>query len=66
VTDWYLGAVRDAARAGAVFDYSRDVTVQATGLDTEGPLIGAAALVHRSSLIGVAPEAEDDLVPVAR
>jgi glucokinase len=66
VTDWYLGAVRDAARAGAVFDYSRDVAVRATGLDTEGPLIGAAALVHRSSLLSEVPAAEDDLVPVAR
>ncbi|ROS21572.1 glucokinase [Rathayibacter sp. PhB127] len=52
VTPWYLDAVRDAAWAGAFFDYSRDVAVRRTGLGDEGPLIGAGALVHRPVLGG--------------
>lgn len=54
VTDWYLDVVRDAARAGAVFDYSREVSISPSGLGSEGPLIGAAALVHLPSLLGAA------------
>jgi len=66
VAGWYLDAVLEAARGGAVFDYSRDVAVRASGLGTEGPLIGAAALVHRPSLLADAPAAESQPVTVTR
>ncbi|KQQ06363.1 hypothetical protein ASG06_03005 [Rathayibacter sp. Leaf185] len=54
VTDWYLEEVRRAARAGVVFDYSREVGIRPSGLGSEGPLIGAAALVHLPLLLGPA------------
>jgi glucokinase len=43
----YLDLVRAAVQDAAVFDYARRVRVAASGLDGDGPLIGAAALVLR-------------------
>lgn len=43
----YLDLVRAAVLDSAVFDYARRVRVAASGLDGDGPLIGAAALVLR-------------------
>jgi glucokinase len=47
----YLDIVRESAREHAVFDYSRDVAIHASGLENDGPLIGAAALVHQDHLL---------------
>lgn len=47
VTPDYLDLVRAAVHESAVFDYARRVRVAASGLDGNGPLIGAAALVLR-------------------
>ncbi|MCR2810878.1 MULTISPECIES: ROK family protein [unclassified Microbacterium] len=47
VAEDYIDLVRSAVRDAAVFDYARRVRVEATGLDGNGPLVGAAALVLR-------------------
>lgn len=47
VADDYLELVRGAVRDAAVLDYARRVRVESTGLDGNGPLIGAAALILR-------------------
>lgn len=47
VADDYLDLVRAAMQDAAAFDYVRRLRVAASGLDGEGPLIGAAALVLR-------------------
>ncbi|TFB58313.1 ROK family protein [Cryobacterium sp. TMT1-62] len=52
VSPSYLDIVRGSARDHAVFDYSRDVAILSSGLGSDGPLIGAAALIHRPHLIG--------------
>ena len=51
VSPSYLDIVRISARDDAVFDYSRDVAIHSSGLEGDGPLIGAAALVHRPHLL---------------
>jgi glucokinase len=43
----YLDLVRASVAEAAVFDYARRVRVAASGLDGDGPLIGAAALALR-------------------
>lgn len=43
----YLDLVRTAAREAAVFPYARRVRIEPSGLDGDGPLIGAGALVLR-------------------
>jgi glucokinase len=48
VTPDFIGIVRTAIDRYARFDYARRVEVLPTGLDTGGPLIGAAALIYRS------------------
>ena len=47
VSSDYLDLVRASVQEAAVFDYARRVRVAASGLDGDGPLIGAAALVLR-------------------
>ncbi|HYI51145.1 MAG TPA: ROK family protein [Microbacterium sp.] len=47
VAEDYLDLVRAATLDAAAFDYVRRVRVAASGLDGQGPLIGAAALVLR-------------------
>lgn len=47
----YLDTVRESAREHAVFDYSQAVEIHASGLEGDGPLIGAGALVHRDHLL---------------
>ena len=48
VTPDFIGIVRQGIDRYARFDYARRVEVLPTGLDTGGPLIGAAALIYRS------------------
>ncbi|WP_445996947.1 ROK family protein [Okibacterium fritillariae] len=45
----YVDLVRAAAEESALFPYASAVTIRPTGLAGDGPLIGAAALVHRAS-----------------
>jgi len=52
VRDDYLDIARDAAEHNAIFDYARRVEVRPSGLDGEGPLLGAAALHFRAALLG--------------
>ena len=47
----YLDIVRESARTHAVFDYSRAVEIHASGLESDGPLIGAGALIHQEHLL---------------
>jgi glucokinase len=51
VTPGYVDVVREAIAQHTVFRYVSAVTVVPSGLSDEGPLIGAAALVHRSELL---------------
>ncbi len=46
-----LGFVRDAIAERAAFPFVAKVRVIASALSGEGPLIGAAALIHRSDLV---------------
>jgi glucokinase len=48
VTPDLFDIIRTAIDRYSRFDYARRVEVLPTGLDTDGPLIGAAALVYRS------------------
>lgn len=48
VADDYVDLVRAAAAAAAVHDYARRCRVVASGLDGDGPLLGAAALALRT------------------
>jgi glucokinase len=48
VTPDLFDIIRTAIDRYSRFDYARRVQVLPTGLDTDGPLIGAAALVYRS------------------
>lgn len=41
----YLDLVRQAAADSALHAYARELTIVASGLDADGPLIGAAALI---------------------
>ncbi|UCR88043.1 ROK family protein [Mycetocola spongiae] len=47
----YIERVAATIREAAIFDYAREVTVSRSGLSDEGPLIGAAALIHRRDLL---------------
>lgn len=51
VADDYIDLVQAAARDAALFDYARRVRVVRSGLGVDGPLIGAAALIHRAELL---------------
>ncbi len=51
VTPDYVGFVREAIAARAPFPFVTKVRVIASGLSGEGPLIGAAALVHRADMV---------------
>ena len=51
VSPTYLEIVRESAVHHAVFDYSRDIAIRSSGLGSDGPLVGAAALIHRPHLI---------------
>jgi glucokinase len=48
VTPDLFDIIRTAIDRYSRFDYARRVEVLPTGLDTDGPLIGAAALIYRS------------------
>jgi glucokinase len=49
VTPDLFGIIRDSIDHYARFDYTRRVELAPTGLDTDGPLVGAAALVWRKN-----------------
>ncbi|GAB3537955.1 ROK family protein [Arthrobacter tecti] len=49
VTPDYCELVQEAAQEHAQLDYSTGLKILPTGLGTDGPLIGAAALVHRGA-----------------
>ncbi len=51
VSDDLLGFVRDAIAQRAPFPFVAKVRVIPSGLSGEGPLIGAAALVHRAHIV---------------
>ena len=51
VADDYIDLVLQTIHECAIVDYARAVTVTRSGLSDEGPLIGAAALIHRSDLL---------------
>ena len=55
VSDDYIGLVASAVRDSAMFDYARAVQVVPSALQGAGPLLGAAALVHRAELLGASP-----------
>jgi glucokinase len=52
VTPDIFDHIRTAIAERVQFDFVTKVTVVASALSDEGPLIGAAALVHRSELLG--------------
>jgi len=52
VSDDYIELVQSAVRGHSDFGFVTKTRVVASGLSGEGPLIGAAALVHRADLIG--------------
>jgi glucokinase len=52
VSDDYIELVQRAVSTHSDFGFVTKTRVVASGLSGEGPLIGAAALVHRSDLIG--------------
>ena len=52
VSDDYIDLVQAAVRDHSDFGFVTKTRVVASGLSGEGPLIGAAALVHRAELIG--------------
>ncbi len=52
VSDDYIELVQRAVSRHSDFGFVTKTRVVASGLSGEGPLIGAAALVHRSDLIG--------------
>jgi len=51
----YIDLVASAVRESAVFDYARAVRVVPSALNGAGPLLGAAALIHRADLLGALP-----------
>ncbi|MBC7590104.1 MAG: ROK family protein, partial [Salinibacterium sp.] len=52
VTPDLFDFIRGAIALRAPFPFVAKVRVIASGLSGEGPLIGAAALIHRSDLVG--------------
>ncbi len=52
VSDDYIDLVQTAVREHSDFGFVTKTRVVASGLSGEGPLIGAAALVHRADLLG--------------
>lgn len=57
VSDDYLDLVREAVTQATVLSYAADVVVTGSALDGAGPILGAAALVHRPDALGLAPAA---------
>lgn len=51
----YLDLVRDAVADAIVLDYAADVLVTGSALDGSGPILGAAALIHRPEALGATP-----------
>lgn len=51
VADDFTAQIETAARAAAAIPYARELRVVRAGLGGDAPLIGAAALVHRSDLL---------------
>jgi len=47
----YIDLVLETIHECAILEYARGVTVTRTGLSGNGPLIGAAALIHRADLL---------------
>lgn len=52
VSDDYIALVGAAVAGHSDFDFVTKTRVVASGLSGEGPLVGAAALVHRADLLG--------------
>lgn len=52
VSDDYIALVQHAVSEHSDFSFVTKTRVVASGLSGEGPLVGAAALVHRADLIG--------------
>jgi len=51
VTPDLFDFVREAVNERSVFEFARRVRVVPSGLSGDGPLIGAAALIHRADLV---------------
>ena len=49
----YLDLVRAAVQDAIVLDYAADVVVTGSALDGGGPILGAAALIHRPEALGL-------------
>lgn len=56
----YLDLVRDAVADSMVLGYASNVTVAGSALDGSGPILGAAALIHRPEALGAAPHAQNE------
>ncbi|MHA7283159.1 ROK family protein [Arthrobacter sp. TMS2-4] len=54
VSSDYVDLVREAAHSSRVLDYTTDLRIVATALGHEGPLLGAAALIHQSHALELA------------
>jgi len=59
VVPGYVDLVRAAALDATVFDYARTVRVEPAHLGADAPLLGAAALIHRSEMARSDPPASD-------
>jgi glucokinase len=51
VTPDIFDVIREPIAERVEFDYIRDVRVVPSGLSGDGPLVGAAALIHRAELV---------------
>lgn len=51
----YLDLVRAAVQDAIVLDYAAGVVVTGSALDGAGPILGAAALIHRPEALGLPP-----------
>jgi glucokinase len=54
VTSDLFDYIREPIAERVEFDYIRDVRVVPSGLSGDGPLVGAAALIHRAQLVPAA------------
>jgi glucokinase len=50
----YVDLVREAAHSSRVLDYTTDLRIVTTALGHEGPLLGAAALIHQAHALELA------------
>lgn len=50
----YVDLVREAAESSRVLQYTADIRIVRTALGSDGPLLGAAALVHKSEALELA------------